>query len=178
MLGWYCFSMEKLETWIYIQWFWLQIVTVSPGTHLVKNIESQSRNTKSQVKKKVCNWKCVGLCVTRQLIWLISLTDSKTLYYCSTLKSKYSPSKGQKKYASFNNSHNNCHRIHKRDISTNTHVQIFYGSLHPLECMPWILLFCIFGDFYASGMQDAEVNKVTAYFLYGQEIIRRFCFKM
>ena len=43
-------------------------------------------------KKKVCNWKCVGLCVTRQLIWLISLTDSKTLYYCSTLKSKYSAS--------------------------------------------------------------------------------------
>ena len=25
---------------------------VSPGTHLVKNIESQSRNIKSQVKKK------------------------------------------------------------------------------------------------------------------------------
>ena len=36
---------------------------------------------------QVCNWKCFGLCVTRQLIWLISLTDSKTLYYCST-KSK------------------------------------------------------------------------------------------
>ena len=129
-------------------------------------------------KLQAPDWKCLGLCVTRQLIWLISLTDSKTLYYCSTLKSKYSPSKGQKKYASFNNSHNNCHRIHKRDTSTNTHVQIFYGSLRPLECMPWILLFCIFGDFYASGMQDAEVNKVTAYFLYGQEIIRRFCFKM
>ena len=42
----------------------------------------------------VCNWKCLGLCVTRQLIWLITLTDSKTLYYCTTLKSKYSPSKG------------------------------------------------------------------------------------
>ena len=86
MLGWYCFSMEKLETWIYIQWFWLQIVMVSPGTHLVKSIESQSRNIESQIKKKniqVCNWKCWGLCVTRQLIWLISLTDSKTLYYCS-----------------------------------------------------------------------------------------------
>ena len=45
-----------------------------------------------------------------------------------------------------------------------THVQIFCGSLRPLECMPWILLFCIFGDYYASGIQDAEVNKVTAYF--------------
>ena len=96
MLGRYCFSMEKLEAWIYIQWFWLQIVMVSPGTHLVKNIESQSRNIESQIKKnlQVCNWKCLGLCVTRQLIWLISLTDSKTLYYCSTLKLKYSPSKG------------------------------------------------------------------------------------
>ena len=43
---------------------------------------------------QVCNWKCLDLCVTRQLIWLISLTDSKTLYYWSTLKLKYSPSKG------------------------------------------------------------------------------------
>ena len=71
MLGWYCFSMAKLETWIYIPWFWLQIVMVSPGSHLVKN-------TESQIKKKYL-W---GLCVTRQLIWLISLTHSKTLYYC------------------------------------------------------------------------------------------------
>ena len=95
MLGWYCFSMEKLETWIYIQWFWLQIVMVSPGSHLVKNIESHSRDIKSQIKKiYVCNWKCLGLCVTRQLIWLISLTDSKTLYYCST-KSKSMPSQSK-----------------------------------------------------------------------------------
>ena len=36
--------------------------------------------------------------------------------------------------------------------------RFFYGSLRPLEWMPWILLFCIFGDFYASGIQDAEVN--------------------
>ena len=28
------------------------------------------------------------------------------------------------------------------------------------------ILFCIFGDFYASGMQDTEVNKVTAYFFF------------
>ena len=76
-----------------IQWFWLKIVMMSPGTHLVKNIESHSRDIESQIKKiYVCNWKCLGLCVTRQLIWLISLTDSKTLYYCSTLKSKYSAS--------------------------------------------------------------------------------------
>ena len=81
MLGWYCFSMEKLETWIYIQWFWLQIVMVSPGTPCEKYWVPDKKS------KQVCNWKCLGLCVTRQLIWLISLTDSKTLYYCST-KSK------------------------------------------------------------------------------------------
>ena len=34
-----------------IQWFWLQIVMVSPVTHLVKNIESQSRNSESQIKQ-------------------------------------------------------------------------------------------------------------------------------
>ena len=56
-------------------------------------------------------------------------TDSKTLYY-STLELKYSPSilkynKGYlKKYALFNNSHNNYHRNCTNDISTNTHAQI------------------------------------------------------
>ena len=60
-----------------------------------------------------------------------------------------------------------------RNISTNTHVQF----LLPLECMP--LLFCIFGDFYASGMQDAEVNKVTVYFFVWARdyYIKRFCFR-
>ena len=33
-----------------IQRFWLKIVMVSPGTHLVKNIESQSRDIESQIK--------------------------------------------------------------------------------------------------------------------------------
>ena len=42
-----------VNIYIYIQWFWLQIVLVSPGTHLVKNIESQSRNIESQIKKKI-----------------------------------------------------------------------------------------------------------------------------
>ena len=38
---------------------------VSPGTHLVKNHESQSRTNESQLKKKP---ECLGLFVTRQLI--------------------------------------------------------------------------------------------------------------
>jgi len=37
--------------YIYIQWFWLQIVMVSPGTYLVKNIQSQSRNIESPMKR-------------------------------------------------------------------------------------------------------------------------------
>ena len=37
---------------IFSDFAWLKIVMVSPGTHLVKNIESQSRNNESQIKKK------------------------------------------------------------------------------------------------------------------------------
>ena len=61
----------------------LQIVMVSPGTHLVKNHESLSGTNESQLIKRVQNWKYLVLYVTQ--------TDSKTLYY-SILKLKYSPS--------------------------------------------------------------------------------------
>ena len=43
----------------------LHIVMVSPGTHLVKNHESQSRKTESQFKNQ---WVCESF-VTTQLIW-------------------------------------------------------------------------------------------------------------
>ena len=42
----------------------LQIVMVSPGTHLVKNFESHSRNIESQFKKQQV-LTCLGLYVTR-----------------------------------------------------------------------------------------------------------------
>ena len=48
----------------------LQIVMVSPETHLVKKHESLSITSESQFQKKkqgVRNWKCLGLYVTRQL---------------------------------------------------------------------------------------------------------------
>ena len=68
----------------------LQIVVVIPGTHLVKNHDSQSRTIKSQFKKCVQNWKCLGLfSVCNQTVNLKA--DSKTLYY-SILKLKYSES--------------------------------------------------------------------------------------
>ena len=48
----------------------LQIVMLSPGTHLVKNHGSQCRTNESQFKKQwILNWKCLGLSATRQLIW-------------------------------------------------------------------------------------------------------------
>ena len=64
--------------------------------------------------------------------------------------------------------HNNCHRIHKRDISTKyRHVQIFlwiFASIG-LQCHEYHY-FASLGVFMHQGcrMQDAEVNKVTAYF--------------
>ena len=83
---------------------------VSPGTLLVKNHESQLKKTNPKLKMlgPLCN-QTVNL-----------KTDSKTLYY-STLKLKRSPSilkhnKGEKKYASFNNRHDNCHRNYMNNI--------------------------------------------------------------
>ena len=103
---------------------------------LVKNHESQSITNESQLKKKrVWNWKFLGLYETRQFI------RRQTLYY-SILKSKYSPSiliynKGLKKYVSLNNSHNNCHR----NYTNGTNAMTYHAS------------------FYASGTQDEEVKK-------------------
>ena len=53
----------------------LQMVMVSPGTHLVKNHESLFITNESQFKKQTVNLE----------------TDAKTLHY-SLLKLKYSPS--------------------------------------------------------------------------------------
>ena len=74
----------------------LQIVMVSPGTHLVKNHESLSITNESQfTKTRSSKLKMLGpLC--NQSVNLE--TDAKTLYY-SLLKLKYSPAiyfKGKK----------------------------------------------------------------------------------
>ena len=66
----------------------LQIVMVSPGTHLVKKHESLSITSESQLKKKTRSPKL-------KMLWPLCNqtvgTDDKTLYY-SLLKLKYSPS--------------------------------------------------------------------------------------
>ena len=96
----------------------LQITMVSPaGTHLVKNHESQSRTSESQLKRTNLKLKMLGpLC--NQTVNL--KTDSKTLYH-SILKLQNSPSilrhnNALKKYASLNNRHNNCHRNYMSGI--------------------------------------------------------------
>ena len=42
--------------------------------------------------------------------------------------------------------------------------RFFYESLRPLDCNAMNIIILHLWDFYTSGMQDAEVNKVTAYF--------------
>ena len=60
---------------------------VSPGTHLVKNHESQSRTNQSQLKKKKKGAMLGPLC--NRTVNLVA--DAKTLYF-SLPKLKYSPS--------------------------------------------------------------------------------------
>ena len=88
----------------------LQIAMVSPGTHLVKNHESLSTTSESQLKRTNLKLKMLGpLC--NQTVNL--KTDSKTLYH-SILKLYY------------------ILQIHKfRSIN---------GSLCPIGCMPSIIL--------------------------------------
>ena len=71
--------------------FLLQIVMVSPGTHLVKIHESLSITNDSQFKKtRSPKLKMLG-CLCNQTLHLE--TDAKTLYYMhSLLKLKYSTS--------------------------------------------------------------------------------------
>ena len=143
----------------------LQIVMVSPGTFLVKNHESRSGTNESYsvVKKKMRpNLKMV-LPLCNQTVNL--KTDSKTLYY-STLKLKYSLSilkhnKGQKKYASLNSSHNNCHRNYTNGFFFTKYTRSDQlGDLYVLQdaCHE---LFCLWG-FLCVRDAGCRGNKITA----------------
>ena len=97
---------------------------VSPGTHLVKNHESQYRfPVKKEKKKKTSpNWKCLDLYED----WLQNSVLQHTEYILNTSSD-------------------------------------WLTSL----CVLWnacLELFCILKNFYASGMQDAEVTKSLHYF--------------
>ena len=113
---------------------------VSPGTHLVKNHVSHSRNIESKSKKTVWNWKCLGLYLTRQLIW--SHADSKTLYY-SILKLNInllfkSTTKAKRNLHCWTTAIN-CHRNYTNGIFLQINMfRAIDWSLHPTGRMPWI----------------------------------------
>ena len=71
-------------------------VTNSFGTRLVKNHESQSRTNESQLKKKkrVRNGKCLGVYVTKQLIWRQTSKFCITVYWNETSPSILKYNKG------------------------------------------------------------------------------------
>ena len=78
-------SGERTCLALMLPWIWileavisLQMVMLSPETHLVKNHESQFK------KQRVLSWKCLVLYVTRQLIWQDKLQNS--LYSLLKLK--------------------------------------------------------------------------------------------
>ena len=67
----------------------LQIVMVSPGTHLVKNHESLSRTNESQFNKGVLKRKCLGFYGDRRQNSLLQFTEIKILsFYIFKAKKK------------------------------------------------------------------------------------------
>ena len=64
------------------------------------------------------------------------------------------------KYASLNNSHNNCQRNYMNEIFRTTNTQVQINRPISMSCRTHAMnYFFILGDFYASGTQDAEVTK-------------------
>ena len=133
----FCF-VDKEKTFLLLV-ILLQIVMLSPRTHLVNKSWATVQN----------HWVPVQNTKSPELKMLGPFCDQtdKKIFFC-----KAQPR--LKKYASLNNSHKNSHRNH-----TN---RIFYENIIDL-CIPRDAcqeLLCVFGDdFYASGMQDAEVTK-------------------
>ena len=120
------------------QWFCLKKLWRVLGLILWK-IPSPSPESLSLFKKRVLNWKCLGLFVTRQLLNL--KTDSKSLYY-SLLKLKYIFTKKKMrglKCASLNNSHVNSHRNHTNRIFYKDIFITIDRSLRPTGRSHWII---------------------------------------
>ena len=87
-----------------------QINTVSPGTDLLKSHEPQSRTNESPFKKQwVLNWKCLGLYVTRQLIWRQTPQLCITAEYFTEIK---------------------IYSFYFNPLSLNVHIQILQSDLY------------------------------------------------
>ena len=132
----------------------LQIVIMSPGTHLKKKLESWlSRTFESQFK----NYDSLGLYVPTQLIW------RQTPKLCFTVSwNKDTPSivKHNIKLKEI------CvvkqkpqEQPHWKRIFYKNNVRSINWPLHPTGRIPQIIFNYIFRDFYAPGMLDAEETK-------------------
>ena len=151
-------SLHKHEKKLQQSVILLQIVMVSPGTHLEKYHESLSRTNESQFKNK----ESLGLYVTTQLIWRQTPKLCITVYwnrnisfYCQAQQKlkeirvlKQQPQEQPLKSL-------------KQDILQKHFTKTSSGQSINL-CIPWDVyhkLFCIFGNFYEPGTEDAEVTK-------------------
>ena len=113
----------------------LQMIMVSPGTHLAKkNWESKCRTIESQFKKQwLINWFFGGLYVTMQTINLKtnSKTDQNSVLRFSGTK---------KLLLLLNNSCKNSHRNHMNSIFYKNIFRSTDRSLHCTGRMPWIII--------------------------------------
>ena len=151
-------SLHKHEKKLQQSVILLQIDMVSPGTHLEKYHESLSRTNESQFK----NNEFLDLYVTTQLIWRQTPKLCITVYwnrnisfYCQAQQKlkeirvlKQQPQEQPLKSL-------------KQDILQKHFTKTSSGQSINL-CIPWDVyhkLFCIFGNFYEPGTEDAEVTK-------------------
>ena len=108
-------------------------------------------------KKQIQNWKCLGLYVTRQLIW------RQTQNLCITIYWNFYVNWSTKK------ANRNIHR-YTTAIITATGITRTSGIYVQIDlCVPWDVcheLFYVFGDFSVSQMQAIEVTKSLQYKTY------------
>ena len=108
-------------------------------------------------KKQIQNWKCLGLYVTRQLIW------RQTQNLCITIYWNFYVNWSTKK------ANRNIHR-YTTAIITATEITRTSGIYVQIDlCVPWDVcheLFYVFGDFSVSRMQAIEVTKSLQYKTY------------
>ena len=120
---------------------WPQTGLLSETLHLVKKFESHSRTTESQLKEKISP--------NLKMPW--PLCDQTDKRYSFVKRNK-----DWKKYVSLNNLHMNSHRNHTdrmfyKNILRSINLCVLQDSCNELL---WV-----FGDFYVSGVQDAEITK-------------------
>ena len=136
----------------------LQIVMVSPGTHLEKYHESLSRTNESQFKNK----ESLGLYVTTRLIWQQTPKLCITVYWNKNISFYYQAQQKLKEiWVLRQQPQEQPLKSHKQDILQKHFTKTSSDQSINL-CVLWDAyqkLFCIFGNFYESGTQGAEVTK-------------------